>query len=118
MVDVELEAFAFVADQDDRGAAREALDELQPILDAVLFLALPRVDDQEIDAAPGEEELMGGVHDLLPAEVPQVDRDVRAVHVEIPPGDVDPLGLALVGVEVAACEPSDDRTLPDGTLPR
>ena len=33
------------------------------------------VEDEEVEAAFGEEELVGGVHDFLSAEVPEVEFD-------------------------------------------
>ena len=63
---------------DDRGVAAKALDQAQPVVGVMLLLALAAVEDQEVEAAPGEEELVGGVHDFLAAEVPDVQPDILA----------------------------------------
>ena len=44
------------------------------------------VEDEQIEAALGEEELVGGVHDFLPAKIPDVEGDgddalLRAIHI-------------------------------------
>src|SRR5690349_24018220 len=55
-----------------------------------LFRSVAAVEDQQVDAAGGEEELVGGVHDLLPAEVPDVQgRLVRTRERDAPRRDGD-----------------------------
>ena len=66
---------ALIADDDDGGVAAEAFDGVEPIFETVFFFALAVVEDEEVEAAFGEEELMGGVHDFLSAEVPEVEFD-------------------------------------------
>ena len=64
-----------VEHHDDRRIAAERANELQPVFGLGVFLALPTVEDQKIETAGGEEELMGGVHDFLAAEIPDVQGD-------------------------------------------
>ena len=49
------------------------LDDLEPVVETVFRFVQPRIEHEYIERAFGEEELVGGVHDLLPAEVPDVD---------------------------------------------
>ena len=56
-----------------RGVAAKALDQVQPVVGVVLFLTLAAVEHQQVEAAPGQEKLVGGVHDLLAAEVPNME---------------------------------------------
>jgi hypothetical protein len=63
-----------VADDDHRRIAAEGADGAQPVLDAVLLVGVAHVQHQHIDAARREEERMGGVHEVLPAEVPEDGR--------------------------------------------
>ena len=63
---------AFVANDNDRRVAPEALDQLQPVLHPVLLLRLPGVQHQQVQAPLGHEKLVGGMHDLLAAEIPDV----------------------------------------------
>lgn len=69
------------------------------MFDAVLAFALAVVEDEEVEAALGEEKLVGGVHDFLAAEVPDVDSNVGTVAGKLPVLDVDAFGFGFVGVE-------------------
>lgn len=86
-VDVERMLVGFVADNDDGGVAAKALDDLEPVFETVGALVFTDVENQEIETAAGEKELVGGVHDLLTAKVPNVDTDRLAVYGERPGGD-------------------------------
>ena len=66
---------ALVADDDHGGVAAEAFDGVEPIFETVFFFALAVVENEEVEAAFGEEELVGGVHNFLSAEVPEVEFD-------------------------------------------
>lgn len=90
---------ALVADEDDGGVAAEAGDDLQPIFDLVLGFALAAVDDEQIEAAFAEEELVGGVHNFLSAEVPEVELDGLIVELDGVAFDDDAVGFGFVGVE-------------------
>ncbi len=83
-----------------RGVAAKALDQVQPVVGVVLLLALAAVEHQQVEAAPGQEELVGGVHDLLAAKVPNVEPNrLAAGEGQRPLGDLDALGLRLGRVE-------------------
>ena len=95
---------ALVANEDDGGVAAEASDDLQPVFDLVLGFALAAIDDEEVEAALAEEELMGGVHNFLPAKVPEVELYGLLVNFHVPALDRDALGFSLVGVEALTKE--------------
>ena len=79
-VEVEL-GRAFVAvrgDQQHRRAGRQHLDLGQPVVEPALVGVPARVPDQQVERAPGHEELVRGVVDLLAAEVPDVQGQVDA----------------------------------------
>jgi hypothetical protein len=71
---------------------------------------------KHVDAALGEEELVSGVHDLLPAEVPDAQEDRIVVDLDAPATDLDARGLLLVLGEVTGHETLDQRRLADRTL--
>ena len=88
----------FVADDDDGRFAAEALDQLEPVFDAVFFFAGAAVAGEDVEAALGEEELVGGVVDFLAAKVPYVEADRLAVNFERPGGDAEAVCLGFVGI--------------------
>ena len=57
------------------------------------------VEDEDVEAAFGEEELVGVVHDALSAEVPEVELNGLVAIGESPRFDVDAGGFGFVGVE-------------------
>ena len=57
--------------QDGR-VATITLDDPQPVVNVAFVLSLAGVENEQVEAALGQEELVGGVHDLLPAEVPDI----------------------------------------------
>jgi len=59
-----------------RAAFAEGLDHLQPELEALVMdgpVIAAGVVDQHVQGTPGQKELVGGVIDLLAAEVPRVE---------------------------------------------
>ena len=76
-VNVERMLVGLVADDQHRRLAAEGLDDLEPVLDAVFLLRQARIQHQQVETALGEEELVRGMHDLLPAEIPDVEFDGR-----------------------------------------
>ena len=99
---------ALVADENDGRVAAEAGDDLQPVFDLVLGFALAAVDDEEVEAALAEEELMGGVHDFLSAKVPEVELHRLLVDFYVPAFDRDAWGFGLVGVEALTDELAEE----------
>src|SRR5271157_4473561 len=61
-----------VANDNDRRVPTEALNEFQPVLHIGVFASLATIQDENIKGSFGKEKLMGGMHDLLPAKVPDV----------------------------------------------
>ena len=60
---------------DEHGAAvAEQVDDLQPVLEVGVLLAL--IGNQQVERPFGEEELVGGVVYLLTTEVPNIDPDL------------------------------------------
>ena len=45
---------------------------LQPVFDPVFILSQTGIQHQQVQAAFGQEELVGGVHDFLPAKIPDI----------------------------------------------
>jgi len=72
-VNVERMLVGLVADDQHRRLAAERLNDLEPVLDAVFLLRQARIQHQQVKTTLGEEELVCGVHDLLPTEVPNVE---------------------------------------------
>jgi hypothetical protein len=88
--------------------------EAEPILDAPFVFALTGIEDQEVETALGVEELVGGVHDFLPAEVPDVQGDgnsalLGAIHLQRPGFDVNPVRLRFGFVKTLLHEPLNER---------
>ena len=107
---------AFVADDDDGGCAAEAVDQFEPVFDPVFVFAGAAVADEEVEAAFGEEELVGSVVDFLAAKVPNVEANVFGVDVDVPGGDVESVGLGLVGVELAVDQAVEQGSFADAAL--
>ncbi len=62
------------------------------------FIISATVQYEYIKAAFGEEELVGGVHDLLAAEIPEVGGDEGVVDLDFPGLDIDALKIVSQGV--------------------
>ena len=113
---------AFVAvggDQQHRRAGRQHLDLAQPVVEPALVGVPARVPDQQVERAPGHEELVGGVVDLLAAEVPDVQGQVDAGAVGAGQGDgqhVDAVGGGKMGVEVLPAQRAQQRGLAGGAF--
>ncbi len=74
--DVHFVLVAFVADQNDGRVLAVGVDERQPIFNVILFERFSRIEDQQVQTAPREKELVRGVHVFLPAEIPHLRADV------------------------------------------
>ena len=83
-VEIEGVLLDLVQHHDHRRVAAEALDQSQPVVGVRVLATLAAFQYQEIKAALGEEELVGGVHGLLPAEVPHVQPHLLAVEIQRP----------------------------------
>ena len=93
-VDIEGVLFEFVEHDENGGIAAKALDQVSPVLGIGIFVALATVEHQQVKATLGEKELVGGVHDLLPPEVPHVEFDVfRAIEAKGPLGNLNTLSF-------------------------
>lgn len=57
------------------------------------------VEDENVEAAFGEEELVGVVHDALSAEVPEVELNGLIAFRKPPRFDVDAGGFGFVGIK-------------------
>lgn len=75
-VEVEGMGFDFVEDDEDGGFVAEAFDKVEPIFGIGVFVALATVEYQNVEAALGQEKLMGSVHDFLSAKVPNIEAHV------------------------------------------
>ncbi|MCI5136175.1 MAG: hypothetical protein D3920_14145 [Candidatus Electrothrix sp. AW2] len=70
------------------------------------------VKHEDVEAAPGKEELVRGVHNFLTAKVPDVDpQGGITVLFYLPVADTDPVGSVFVGVKVLAEELLNQRGL-------
>ena len=109
----------FVSHDDDRGILGVAADHAQPILRVRVLPPVSAVQHQEIQAAFRQEKLVRVVHDLLPAEIPDIQRRAFASPERQGPGrDGDALGDGFVLVEFLVGQTLDqgrfaDRTEPD-----
>ena len=92
------------------------MNEFEPIFDAVVFFRGAAVVGENVEAAFGEEELMGGVVYLLTAKVPDVNADGFGVDFERPVGDVEAVGLEFVGVVAVVDELFDKGGFADAAL--
>ena len=74
-------AFLILKDQ-QRALFTERLDDIQPEAEGLVvnrLVVFASVIDEHIQRPLGEEELMRGVIDLLPAEVPQIEPKLAAM---------------------------------------
>ncbi len=114
-VEIERVLLDLVQNDDDRRLRGKAADQAQPVFGIGILAPLAAGKHQEVEAALGEEELVRGVHDLLPAEVPYVQADLLAiVQAQGPIGYGDPFGLPLVRIEAAMNQALDQGCLPGG----
>ncbi len=60
-------------DERHRRLGSAGLDGIEPVIELALLVAVPRVPGQHKEGTGGQEELVGGVVDLLPAKVPGVE---------------------------------------------
>ena len=72
-----------------------ALDHLEPVVKVALVLVFTGIEHKQVQAALGKEELVRGMHNLLAAEVPDVEPNFllcRLMLSRITPLDnIDPL---------------------------
>jgi len=74
-VDLHRVLIAFIGDDDHRGIVRNVLDRLQPIVDPRVRFGVAGTDEQDVQTPLGEEELMRGMINVLPTEVPDIRAD-------------------------------------------
>ena len=87
----------FVHHHDERAAGAEEFDGIEPVVEAPGFFFFARVPDKKVEGAFGEEELVGGVEDVLAAEIPEMNVDIAGLAVgkgagELPGLDIDAAG--------------------------
>ena len=102
-----------VAHDEDGRIAAVGPDEVQPVADPVVLHIVAHVENQHVHAALGEEEGMGGVHELLAAEIPDAAGEVA------PQGEGVGLhgeGAGFVFPEGALFEPAHQRGLAHARL--
>ena len=76
------------------------MDEFEPVFGIGIFVALATVEDEQVKAALGEKELVGGVHDLLPTEVPHVECNIfGVVKVNGPLSNLDAFGFSRLWIK-------------------
>ena len=89
-------AILLVLEDQRRTVAAKDLDQIQPILKAFVrygLVVLTSVINEDIERAVGQKELVSGMIDLLPAEVPDVQAEGASVlHLEFVPVDGDAPG--------------------------
>ena len=111
-VDVGRPLVAVGGDQQHRRAGRQHLDLAQPVVEPALVGVPARVPDQQVERAAGHEELVGGVVDLLAAEVPDVQGQIDAGTVGAGQGDgqdVDAVGGGEMRVELLPAQRAQQR---------
>ena len=87
----------------------EALDHAHPVVGVGVFRVAASVEHEQVDAALRQEELVRGVHDLLPAEVPDVQPHRTELRQrQFPIGDLDPVRFSLATVELVVEQSIDD----------
>lgn len=100
-VEVALAVLFFVFDDDDGATVAEDFDDAEPVVEVGVFFA--GVGDEDVDGAFGKEELVGGVVDLLAAEVPDVRAEFSfGVVVDFPAYKVDAFSRFFFGLELIA----------------
>ena len=86
-------SLALVEHDEHRRFAAEALDQLEPVFGVRVLIPLAAAQDDEVHRPFGQEELVRGVHDFLPAEVPDVGPHRLAVDLDRPLRDLNPFRL-------------------------
>ena len=100
------------AGDEDGGFGGEGADGAQPVGDAVLVVGVADVQHQQVNAAFREEEGMGAVHELLPAEIP----DAGGVFAQREGVGFDGEGALAVGVVGVLQQAVDEGGLSDAGL--
>ena len=104
LVDLFAPPALLVLKDQQRAAFAEGFDHLQPELEALVMdraVVAPRVVDQHVQRTLRQKELMGGVIDLLAAEVPGVEPEGASVgDRELMGMDIDPAGGLVFGGQV------------------
>jgi len=89
-------------------------------VNVAFVLTLAGVEDEQVEAALGQEELVGSVHDLLPAEVPDVEAYVARAPLtlsgDLPLRNIDAFGLAFLRIEFVLDQALNQRSLADAAL--
>ena len=96
-----------VEHDDHRRLAAEARDQVEPVLGVGVLAPLPPVEDDEVQAAVGQEELVGRMHDLLAAEIPDMDPHLGILQWNGPVGNGDAVGHRLARIETIVDQPLD-----------
>jgi len=97
-----------------RRLGREAGDQPQPVIGVLFLPPGAAVEHEQVQAAVGQEELVCGVHDLLPAKVP----DILPHFVLLPPDgnrpllDADALRRVFTSREPVLDQPLHKRRFP------
>ena len=73
VIDLQWKLVELVDDDDNGRIAAKALNDPEPVVNAAFLLTSSSINDQKIKTAFSQEELVSGVVDLLPAEIPYVD---------------------------------------------
>src|SRR5918912_2588455 len=94
LVDLTMALLLLVLDNQQRAVIAQLFDHVEPVIEVRILLAC--VCDEGIQRTFGEEELMRGVINLLPAEVPDVDAEVTPVlHRKVPLNHLNAFGRIL-----------------------
>src|SRR5262249_10292367 len=97
---------------DHRRSAALRLDELEPILRVTLRQPAARLQHERVQTALGEEELVRGMENLLPAEIPRSRPHLAARTCERQVADSDGMCLRLMRARLFAGEALYQRGLP------
>jgi hypothetical protein len=62
----------FVQDHNDGRIAAETSDEFEPILGVNVLATFASIKHEEVEASLGKEKLVGSMHNLLAAKIPDV----------------------------------------------
>ena len=110
-IDGERMLAGLVEDNNHRRIRGETVDQIEPIFGVGFLVTLTAVEHQQIQAPLSHKELVGGVHDLLAAEVPDMQAHLLIVQRDRPLGNFDALGFSLPTIEGIVNEPIDQRRL-------
>jgi hypothetical protein len=92
-VEVALAILFFVFEDEDGAVVAQEVDDAEPVVEAGGVGVAATIDEENVEGALGEEELVGGVVDVLAAEVPEVDAEGGAIgEGEVPAVDFDAFG--------------------------